>query len=114
TLAGPARPAPGGFERQQARVGLPGPPAMALGLALFWAANALSIHVYLAIQFLPALVLIVCLTYAMLGHNLFEFDAVVRRSVTLGILGLVGASAYLGVFTALRWSLDLGLAWAST
>ncbi len=112
-LARSARHAPTALERQQARIVLPGPLAMALGLALFAVANALSIQVYLAIQFLPALVLVACLTYAMLGHNLFEFDAVVRRSVTLGLLGLAGAAAYLGVFTALRWSLDLGLAWAS-
>ena len=113
-LAYAVRHAPGALERQQARVVLPGPLAMALGLALFAAANALSVQVPLVVQFLPALVLVVCLTYAMLGTNLFEFDAVVLRSVTLGVLGLAAAAVYLGVFTTLRWSLDLGLAWAST
>jgi formate hydrogenlyase transcriptional activator len=113
-LAWSARWAPSALERQQARVVLPGPLAMALGLALFSAASALSIQVYPAIQFLPALILIACLTYAMLGHNLFEFDAAVRRTVTLALLGLIGAATYLGVFTVARWWLGLGLAWAST
>ena len=113
-LAWSARWAPSALERQQARVVLPGPLAMALGLALFSAASALSIRVYPAIQFLPALILIACLTYAMLGHNLFEFDAAVRRTVTLALLGLIGAATYLGVFTVARWWLGLGLAWAST
>jgi formate hydrogenlyase transcriptional activator len=113
-LAWSARWAPSALERQQARVVLPGPLAMALGLGLFSVANALSIQVYPAIQFLPALILVACLTYAMLGHNLFEFDAAVRRTVTLALLGLVAAAAYLGAFTVARWSLGLGLAWAST
>src|SRR5262249_56848008 len=98
---------PSALERQQARVVLPGPLSMALGLVLFAVANVLSIQVYLAIQLLPALVLVACLTYAMLGHNLFESDAVVRRSVTLALLGLAGSAAYLGALTVLLCTLDL-------
>ena len=113
-LAMAARRAPTALERQQARVVLPGPLLMLLGIALFGVANALSIPIHPAAQLLPSLVIVTCLTYAMLGHNIFEFDAAVRRGLTLVVLALVGAATYLGLFTVLHSSFDLGIAWAST
>ena len=107
-LAASALRAPTARQRQLARVVLPGPIVMLLGLGLFGIGNLLFFRLDELTQQLPVLVLVVSLTYAMLGPNIFEFDAVVRRGTTLVLLVLGGAALYLGLFTLLELWLDTG------
>ena len=101
--------------RQQARVVLVGP-GMCLLLLAGMSASAWLAPVdpapLLGASILAA-VFAVSLTYGLLRHNLFEFDAVLRRGLAAGIVLGGGALLYLGVFVGLRALLGEPAAWVS-
>ncbi len=110
-----ARTSPDPRRRRQALVVLPGPIAYAIATMVLVAGawNLTTLRFTLAVP-LPGVVMGLSLAYAMLQHNVFEFDAVVRRGLALGILAAVAAVVYLGLFVAVSTMLGPGAAWAAS
>jgi transcriptional regulator with GAF, ATPase, and Fis domain len=101
--------------RQQARVALAGPTFCMVVFAgysvLAWALPGIHLPILFATVSVSAFA--VALTYALLRHNLFEFDAVLRRGLAAAAVLAGGAFVYLGLFAALgRW-LGEPAAWVS-
>jgi formate hydrogenlyase transcriptional activator len=101
--------------RQQARVALIGP-ALSLLVVTFlsiaaWITPTVRAPT-LVVTILNA-VFAVTLSYAMLRHNLFEFDAVLRRALAAGAVLIGGALVYLGLFVALGRLLGEPAAWVA-
>jgi transcriptional regulator with GAF, ATPase, and Fis domain len=115
-LAVTALRSPDAPRRRQAQVALLGPAAMVAGLLAFaveiW--SPIPLRVPRELQLLPALLAALSLAYAMIGTNLFELDAVVRRGLAFGALALAAIALQLGVFSALQSLLGTGPALAST
>ena len=101
--------------RQQARVALVGP---AFSLVLV---TALSIAAWITpVVRAPTLVVTlinavfaITLTYAMLRHNLFEFDTVLRRGLAAAGVLIGGALVYVGLFVLLGRLLGEPAAWVA-
>jgi transcriptional regulator with GAF, ATPase, and Fis domain len=110
-----ARRAPDERLRQQARVALAGPTFCLVVFAGFSVVSLAWPALRLPIFFTTSVTVVfaVSLTYALLRHNLFEFDAVLRRGLAAAaVLAGVGL-VYLGLFAALdRW-LGEPAAWVS-
>ena len=92
------------LERQRARLILTGPAlALVVGLALVVSALAWKdVGIPTGAYVMLAWSLPLSFAYGMLKHNLFEIDAMVRRSLTAGLLFLTVALGYLGAFVALQ------------
>jgi len=107
--------APDALERQRARVVLAGSGlALCVGAGLvatgfMWLDLGIPTVAYVMLGWTLPL----SLAYAMLKHNLFEIDAVVRRGLSTGVLVVTLALAYLGTFAALREIAGGGAAWVS-
>jgi formate hydrogenlyase transcriptional activator len=101
--------------RQQARVALTGPALSLLvvtGLSIAaWITPTVRAPT-LVVTVLNA-VFAVTLSYAMLRHNLFEFDAVLRRALAAGAVLIAGALVYLGLFVGLGRLLGEPAAWVA-
>ena len=101
--------------RRQARITLPGPLLLAfqslMVVAGGWWLGARGPSALTSL--LPSLVFFSLLTYAILKHNLFEIDAVVRRGLASAVLLLGAIVAYLGLFALAAQLLGSGAAWVS-
>ncbi len=101
-----ARRAPDEKLRQRARVALAGPAFCIAAFAAFSVLAWTQPGLHLPILFTTSVtaVFAISLTYALLRHNLFEFDAVVRRGLAAGAVLAGGGLVYLILFAALgRW-----------
>ena len=101
--------------RQQARI-------MAIGFApvfldgAVWAAvdaGLLPVGVPPIAYFLPLWLFASTLAWAIIDHDLFEVDAMVRRTTALGLLATLGIVLFVGLFALLHLWLDAALAWAT-
>ncbi len=101
--------------RQQARVMLPSPVLGLAGGALFfaWSMRWIEGAVPPAIYLIPNWFYVLSCSYAVLEHNLFEFDATVRRGIALGAVLAGVALAYLALLAGLEAVLGAGPAWVS-
>ncbi|HVH06472.1 MAG TPA: sigma 54-interacting transcriptional regulator [Myxococcota bacterium] len=110
-----ARRGPSERLRQQARVALIGPALSLLvvtGLSIAaWITPTVSAPT-LVVTILNA-VFAVTLSYAMLRHNLFEFDIVLRRGLAAAAVLIGGALVYLGLFVGLGRLLGEPAAWVA-
>jgi transcriptional regulator with GAF, ATPase, and Fis domain len=110
-----ARRAPDERLRQQARVALAGPTFCMVVFAGFsvvaWAFPGL--HLPILYTSAATAVFAVSLTYALLRHNLFEFDAVLRRGLAAAAVLAGGGLVYLALFAALGRLLGEPAAWVS-
>jgi formate hydrogenlyase transcriptional activator len=102
------------LRRQQALVVLPGPALYTVATVrlVLGAWDLDTVRFTMAVP-LPATVMAVSLAYAMLKQNVFEFDAVVRRALTLAIVALAGAGASVALFAGLHAWLG-GSAWLAS
>jgi len=102
-------------QRQRARVVLAGPSlalvSWVLVVASAWGWKELRVPTAVSISI--AWGLPVSIAYGMLKHNLFEFNAVARRGLSLGSVAVTIALAYLALFVAMQKLVGEGTAWAS-
>jgi transcriptional regulator with GAF, ATPase, and Fis domain len=108
-----ARRAPDERLRQQARVALAGPTFCMVVFASLVAFSLPGVHMPILFATAAVSVFAVSLTYALLRHNLFEFDAVLRRGLAAAAVLAAGGLVYLALFALLGSWLGEPAAWVS-